>query len=483
MNEGKYLYINGAWEMGEGTKRDLVNPHNEQVIDSIHEANGKQTEKALHAAKQAFDNINWASNTKERVDFLRKAADEIEREIEEIARLETLNTGKPLRESMMDVEDTVTCLRYYADLVEGQESKTLEMEDGTTSTILREPIGVCSLIVPWNFPLLLGMWKIAPALAAGNTVVFKPSEVTPISIIKIVEIFDRIGLPGGVFNLVLGAGDPVGDTLVSHAYTDKVSFTGGSETGRKINEKCASKFKRVSLELGGKSPLMIFEDADVETAVEWILFGSYFNQGEVCVAATRILVHESIYPEILEKLTTRIKEINVGDPMDESKEMGPIINQSHFDKVKDYMTIGVEEGASLVGGEIMEQVGYYMKPAFFTNVNQDMRIVQEEIFGPVVTLQSFTDEKEAVQLANDTVYGLAAGVISKDMERARRVSSKLKAGTIWVNNYHIPYIEASWGGYKQSGIGRELGPEGLHAFTETKHMNVNEQLVSPEWYS
>ncbi|WP_226581030.1 aldehyde dehydrogenase family protein [Halobacillus litoralis] len=483
MSTEKHVYINGTWESGDGKERVLTNPHNEQVIQTIQEASKEQTEKAVHAAREAFTRTDWSTNKKKRTEFLRKAADGIEAAADEIAEIESRNTGKPIRESVIDVEDTVTCLRYYAGLIEQETPKDISMDDGTSSWILREPIGVCALIVPWNFPLLLGMWKIAPALAAGNTVVFKPSEVTPLSILKVVEIFDRIDLPEGVFNVVLGDGDPVGDSLVTHPLTDKVSFTGGSETGRKINETCARSLKRVSLELGGKSPLLVFDDAEINNAVEWILFGGYFNQGEVCVASSRILVQESIYPEVLQRLKERIEEINVGDPMDDSTEMGPIINRSHFEKVTGYLKKGVEEGATLYGGEILQDKGYYMRPAVFADVTQEMSIVQEEIFGPVITIQPFKDEEEAVYLANDTIYGLAAGVLSADIERAERVGSKLQAGTVWVNNYHIPYIEASWGGYKQSGIGRELGPQGLYAFTETKHLNINRTLASPGWYA
>ncbi|MCQ6267813.1 aldehyde dehydrogenase family protein [Fictibacillus sp. WQ 8-8] len=483
MEYTKHQYIGGKWVAGEGTKRQIINPANESLIVEVQEASREQTEEAVKAARQAFETSSWPADVQRRVNSLHQLADLLEIKAEQFAAAETTNTGKPIRESRLDVNDTVTCLRYYADLASSRKPWEKEMHDGTTSKVMEEPIGVCALIVPWNFPLLLGIWKIAPALTAGNTVVFKPSEITPVSALMFTELIDQCDFPAGVFNLVLGTGQPVGETLVSHPDVDKVSFTGGSETGRKVNEQCARSFKRVSLELGGKSPLIVLEDADIEAAVEWSVFGAFFNQGQVCVASSRILVHQSIYHRFLDGLLNKLQQVKLGDPRDEETEMGPVISAVHQAKIEKYIELGKEEGAVLLhGGERQGNTGYYLTPAVFTEVSQHMRILQEEIFGPVVTIQAFTSDNEAIELANGTVYGLAAGVLSQDTERAERIASRLKAGTIWINSYHTPYVEAPWGGYKQSGIGRELGPQGLSGFTEVKHVNVSKELQPVGWY-
>jgi betaine-aldehyde dehydrogenase len=482
MENVRHLYINGAWRIGQGKKRRIINPANEIVLWEINDASKEQANEAVEVARHVFDHTDWALNEKKRIKVLRQVADLLINDAENVAEIETSNTGKPIRESRIDVEDTVSCLRYYADLVESRTPWQKKMEDGSMSTVFHEPIGVCSLVVPWNFPLLLGIWKIAPALAAGNTVVFKPSELTPLSMIRFTELLEKAGLPKGVFNLVLGEGNPVGEILVSHPRVDKVSFTGGSETGRKINETCAKSLKRVSLELGGKSPLIVMEDTDIDKAVEWILYGGFFNQGEVCVASSRILIHESIYSSVINRLKEKMGLIKIGNPMDDTTEMGPIISRSHLEKIKNYLSSGVEEGATLIGGQELGHSGFYLQPAIFVDVEQNMRIVQEEIFGPVLTIQSFEDEEEAIAFANGTKYGLAAGILSGDSRRAKRMASRFKAGTVWVNNYHTPYVEAPWGGYKQSGIGRELGPQGLAAFSEIKHVNETESLEAPGWY-
>lgn len=479
----QHLYINGAWQQGEGYERDLINPATAETIMKIKEASREQASIAVDAARTAFNESDWATNSKIRVIALRKLADLLEQNEKEFAAAETENTGKPIREATLDIGDSVACLRYYANLIAERETATIEMSDGTTSKIIDEPIGVCALIVPWNFPLLLGMWKIAPALAAGNTVVFKPSELTPVTAIKLADLIHQCGFPPGVFNLVTGGGDPVGETLVAHPEVDKVSFTGGSETGKHINQQCAMDLKRVSLELGGKSPLIILEDADLESAVEWTIFGGFFNQGEVCVASSRILVHESLYEAFIDKLVNESSRIKIGDPTLVETEMGPLVSRTHLQKVKSYIDLGKEEGASIHGGGQHPDEGFYQSPVIFTNVHQSMRIVQEEIFGPVITVQSFKDQNEAVRLANGTKYGLAAGVLSTNISKAEQVASQLKAGTIWINSYHTPYVEAPWGGYKQSGIGRELGPHGLANFTEVKHVNISEQLQKAGWYT
>jgi len=478
------MYINGKWVQGEGESRSIIDPSNGLVLAVVSESSLQQVDEAVCAAKAAFEKTEWSTNKSMRVRLLRKLAERLDNSAEEFAQVESQNTGKPIRESRLDIGDSVACLRYYADLVESRSEWQKEMFDGTMSHITDEPIGVCALIVPWNFPLLLGMWKLAPALAAGNTVIFKPSELTPLSFLKLAILIDEMGIPTGVFNLVLGDGASVGQPLVSHKDVDKVSFTGGSETGKRIYQECAKTMKRVSLELGGKSPLLVFEDADVETAVDWALFGSFFNQGQVCVASSRILVQRNMYGKFVSMLSQRLSQIRIGDPLEESTEMGPLVSHQHLQKMEEYIRIGKAEGATLLsGGNPIKEPGFYITPAVFINVHQEMRIVQEEIFGPVITVQAFDDQEEAVALANGTKYGLAAGILSRDVVRAKQVAAKLRAGTVWINGYHTPHVEAPWGGFKQSGIGRELGPYGLSAFTEPKHTNINHKLEAVEWYS
>ena len=479
------MYINGKWAEGAGGERSIIDPSNQSVLTVVSEASPQQVEEAVLAAKRAFEKTDWSVNTQLRVSLLRKLADLLELSAEEFARLESKNTGKPIRESRLDIQDSVACLRYYADLAESRKEWQKEMADGTISHVTEEAIGVCALIVPWNFPLLLGVWKLAPALAAGNTVVFKPSEITPLSFLKLAILVEEIGMPNGVFNLVLGDGANVGQALVSHPAVDKVSFTGGSETGKRIYQECAKSLKRVSLELGGKSPLLVFADADVETAVDWALFGAFFNQGQVCVASSRMLIQKELEQAFLKGLTDRLTHLRIGNPLDEHTELGPLASAQHLRKVEEYIRIGQSEGATLAAGgqRIDRENGLYLTPAVFTDVHQQMRIVQEEIFGPVITVQSFSDEEEAIELANGTRYGLAAGILSRDTERAKRVASRLRAGTVWINGYHTPYVEAPWGGFKQSGIGRELGPYGMAAFTEPKHTSINAKLQPNGWFS
>ncbi|GIM46541.1 betaine-aldehyde dehydrogenase [Collibacillus ludicampi] len=485
MQESHHIFIQGKWRKGEGGIRKIMNPSSGEVLTEVKEATEEQVDEAVLAARRAFETTNWAENIELRVQMLRELSDKLEESAEEFALLETRNTGKPIRESRLDVSDSITCLRYYADLVANRICWEKEMYDGTISKVVEEPIGVCGLIVPWNFPLLLGIWKLAPALAAGNTVIFKPSEVTPLSFLKLTELIEKSEMPPGVFNLVLGEGRSVGHSLVAHPEVDKISFTGGSATGRRIYQECAKNLKRVSLELGGKSPLLVFDDVDLATAVDWAMFGSFFNQGQVCVASSRILVHQSLYDDFLTHLSARAAQIVIGDPVDETTEMGPLVSEAHRKKVEEYIQIGLTDGARLLSGgqRIPDRSGYYLSPAIFTDVKQDMRIVQEEIFGPVITVQPFKEEIEAIQLANDTPFGLAAGVLSRDLERAERVAGRLRAGTVWINGYHTPHVETPWGGFKQSGIGRELGPQGLAAFTEAKHINRNLQLQPIGWYS
>jgi len=483
------MYVDGEWRDAENREtRPILNPANGEVIAYAPEGTVEDARTAIFAARQAFESGVWSGiSAQERASYLLKIADKIDEYAEELTQLETLDNGKPLREAGFDVADAAACFRYYAGLITKPDGQTYHVADPMQAMVVREPVGVCGLIVPWNYPLLMSVWKLAPALAAGNTVVYKPSEVTPVTPQKLFEIFDEVGLPKGAANMVMGEGPIVGNEIASHPEVDMVSFTGGTKTGKHIMKAAAETMKKVSLELGGKSPNIIFADADFETAVDYALFGIYSGAGQVCSSGSRILVEESIYEQFVERFVERAKKIQVGPGNELSTEMGPLVSQQHLEKVLSYIEIGKQEGARIAcGGNRIEtnglDKGYFVEPTVFVDVQQDMRIVQEEIFGPVVVIQKFKDEKEAVVLANDTIYGLAGGVFTNDGAKALRVIKKLRAGITWINSYHPTYNEAPWGGYKQSGIGRSLGTFGLEEFQEIKQININLQVEPIGWF-
>jgi betaine-aldehyde dehydrogenase len=481
------MYINGEWRTAE-KQRSTVNPATGEVIGYAAEGSIEDMEAAIGAAREAFDSGIWSeTSAAERAAVLFKIADKLEEAKEELAALETMDNGKPYREAEADVEDAAACFRYYAGLITKPDGQTYSVPAPMQAMVIKEPIGVCGLIVPWNYPLLMSVWKIAPALAAGNTIVFKPSEVTPVTPTKLFEILESVGLPKGVANLVMGAGDTVGNTLLQDKRVDKISFTGGTVTGKHIMRQAAENVTKVSLELGGKSPNIIFADADFETAVDYALFGIFAGSGQICAAGSRILVEESIAERFIERFAERSQKIKVGNGMDQEIEMGPLVSEEHMKKVLKYIEIGKKEGAQLVcgGNRITSselEKGFFVEPTVFSNVTSNMKIVQEEIFGPVVVIQTFKDEKEAIQLANDTEYGLAGSVFTKDGAKALRVIKKLRAGITWVNTYHFTFNEAPWGGYKQSGIGRGLGTFGLEEFQEVKQININLQVEPIGWF-
>jgi len=386
------------------------------------------------------------------------------------------------------VSDTVSCFRYYAGLCGKPTGYTYDVPDTSMQAMtVREPIGVCGLIVPWNYPLMMAAWKIAPAIAAGNAIVFKPAGITPLSAIRLFELMEGVGFPRGVVNLVLGPGGEVGNALASSMDVDMVAFTGGTETGRAIMQAATKNIKKVGLELGGKSPNVMFEDVDIETAVDFALFGIFCNQGEVCSAGSRLILQDTIYETVLEGIAKRAGQIKVANGLEEGAEMGPLVSKSHMEEVLRYIACGIREGARLIcGGKRMTGPGYdlgcFVEPTVFADCTGDMKIVREEIFGPVLVVQKFHTEEEAIALANDTVYGLAGGVFSGDSARALRVVKKLRAGITWVNHYQPTFAEAPWGGYKQSGIGRELGPYGLEEYTEVKQININLNPGPVYWF-
>lgn len=484
-----HMYINGEWTAGSGSKmREVINPANGEVIAEAAEGTIEDARLAIQAAREAFESGVWSDlPAVERASYLLKIADKIDERAEELSALETMDNGKTIGESAFDMADASACFRYYAGMITQPDGQTYHVAEPVQAMVVREPVGVCGLIVPWNFPLLMSVWKIAPALAAGNTVVFKPSEVTPVTPTKLIEIIEEAGVPKGVINLVHGAGPVVGNEIASHKDVDMISFTGGTKTGKHIMKAAADNMKKISLELGGKSPNIIFADADFETSVDYALFGIYFGAGQVCSAGSRILVEESIYESFIERFAERAKQIKVGNGADPESEVGALVSQEHMEKVLKYIDTGKEEGARLLfgGNRLTENgldKGFFVEPTAFVDVKQDMRIVQEEIFGPVVTIQSFRDEQEAIQLANETDYGLAGAVFSGDGAKALRVIKKVRAGITWVNAYHPTYNEAPWGGYKQSGIGRSLGTYGLDEFQEIKQININLQVEPVGWF-
>jgi betaine-aldehyde dehydrogenase len=484
------LYIGGRFVAGSDATQEIVNPATGARMARAARATRAETEAAIAAAREAFDHGPWASTTamaRGRVLF------EIARRLREgapaLARLETENMGKPIFEAEMDVADAATCFEYYGGLATKITGDVNPVPDEALSLTLKEPVGVCGQIIPWNYPLLMAAWKIAPALCAGCAVVLKPAEATPATAIELARILDGIEeLPKGVVNIVTGDGPEVGATLASSERVDKVAFTGSTRTGRAILRAAAdSNLKRVTLELGGKSPNIFFADAGWESAVEGALFGVFVNQGEVCSAGSRILVETRIHDQFLEAMVEQARGIRLGDPMDRATRMGPLVTAAHRERVLSYVAKGRSEGARLVTGGGAPDGGLgrgaYLEPTIFTGVDPGMTIAQEEIFGPVVVVIPFEGEEEAIRIANATPYGLAAAVWTRDIFRAFRVVRKLRAGIVWVNHMQPTYVEAPWGGMKMSGAGRELGRGGVDNYLEQKqvHVNLNEKPMG--WYA
>ncbi|MDH4618730.1 aldehyde dehydrogenase family protein [Brevibacillus sp. AY1] len=483
------LFINGEWvASSSGETFEVRNPANGKVIALAAKGTREDTKRAIEAARYAFDEGGWGeSKARDRAELLWKVADLIEARAEEFAQTDTRNNGKPLRESRYDVTDAVNQFRYYAGLCTKPQGQTYDVPDEIQAMVVREPIGVVGAITCWNYPLVMNAQKVAPALAAGNTLVLKPADLTPLTTIMLFECLEQAGFPPGVVNLVTGPGSVVGDEISRNELVDKVAFTGGTETGIAIMKNAADTVKKLSLELGGKSPNIVFADADFETAVDYALFAIFANQGEVCSAGSRLILEESIYEPFVARLVERAQKIVVGDGADPETEMGPLISAEHMERVLSYIQLGRDEGAQLLcgGNRLTDQGrenGYYIEPTIFAADRNDLRIVQEEIFGPVLVVQKFSTEQEAIRLANSTKYGLAGAVFTSDGAKAQRVIRKLRAGITWINTYHPTFNEAPWGGYKMSGIGRELGTFGYEAYTEVKQINVNLQVQPSGWF-
>ncbi|MGH3735712.1 MAG: aldehyde dehydrogenase family protein [Micromonosporaceae bacterium] len=483
------LFIDGAWVGGTGGLRDVVNPYDQTVIEKVDEASAADVAAAVAAAKAAFDGGDWPGwSAARRGDLLRRTADLLQRDRDEIARVETLDTGKTLVESGIDVDDVTAVFRYYADLAAGDPGRLVDTGNpAVNSRIVYEPVGVCALIAPWNYPLLQISWKVAPALAAGNTTVLKPSEVTPLSTIKLVALLKEAGAPRGVVNLVLGAGGQAGAALTAHPDVDLVSFTGGLSTGQAIMRAAADTVKKVALELGGKNPNIVFADASFEAAVDYALTGVFLHAGQVCSAGTRLIVEDSLHDRFVAALTERAQRIRLGSGLDPRTRSGPLVSAEHRAEVESYVALGIEEGATLLTGGSRPsdpelQAGFFYLPTIFDDCDRSMRIVQEETFGPILTVERFSTEEEAIALGNDTDYGLAGAVWTTDRARAERVARRLRHGTVWINDFG-PYLpQAEWGGFKRSGVGRELGPSGLAEYREAKHIYENTDPAPQHWF-
>ncbi|WP_308908472.1 aldehyde dehydrogenase family protein [Pseudomonas canadensis] len=469
------VYINGAWHAGQASL-EVINPATEAVLAHVSVGDASTVTQAVDAASAAF--IDWSKSTgRDRAALLRKIAQGVSEQREQLMHLQSSNNGKPLFEAAIDVDDVIATFDYYASVAEAmdasQDSPVALPSADFSARLRREPCGVVGLIVPWNFPMVTTAWKLAPALAAGCCVVLKPSEVTPLAELHLARIIAEAGLPAGVFNLVCGTGLEVGAPLAADRRVAKISFTGSNAVGVQVMQRAAETIKGVSLELGGKSSLLVLADADLDLAVELACGGGFFNAGQMCSATSRVLVADSLADEFLQRVQARAEGIRVADPFADDVEMGALINRVQYQRVLGHIQRGVEDGARLLcGGDRPADLpqGFFIRPTVFTDVPLDSALWNEEIFGPVLCVRRFTSEAEAIALANDSDFGLVASVVSASHETAERVANALQAGLVWVNAPQVIFPQAAWGGYKQSSIGRELGPWGLAAFQEIKHV-------------
>ena len=484
------MFVDGKWVSSHtGETWNVINPANQEVIATVPLADEEDARMAIMAARRAFDKGPWRKMSQvERGKLLFALARAIRDQAEELAQLETLNSGKPIRESRMDMSDAADCFEFYGGLADKINGDIVPVPDPNIfAMVLREPVGVVGQIIPWNYPLLMAAWKLAPALATGNCCVLKPAEITPLTALELAKLIKEVGFPDGVVNIINGLGPVAGMELAKNEYVDKIAFTGSTEVGKQLMIAAAGNVKKISLELGGKSPMIVFEDADFSLAVEWVQFGIFVNQGEVCSATSRLYLHDKIHDRFVEELTKKAKRIKIGNPIEEATEMGPIASEKQLNKVMHYIELGKKEGAEIAyGGKRLQngelKKGFYVSPTIFTNVKNNMKVVQDEIFGPVLTVMKFREEDEAIELANQTRYGLAAGVFTRDINRAFRITKELRAGILWVNSSQPCFNQLPWGGYKQSGIGRELGRYAVEEYTQLKQVTINLNESPLGWY-
>ncbi len=474
------LYIGGQWvDSAAGRTFDTINPSTGEVITQLVEASDADVDAAVNAARAAFEGGDWPKMAAaDRGKLLLRLADLIERNLEELAHLETLDNGKPIFESRYaDLPLILDVLRYYAGWATKIHGETIPVRGPFLNYTLREPVGVVAAIVPWNFPLLLASWKVAPALAAGNTIIVKPAEWTSLTTLRFAELCQEAGVPAGVVNVVTGHGPGAGMALVKHPGVDKIAFTGSTETGKTIMRAGADTLKRITLELGGKSPNIVFADADLDAAVRGAYTGIFYGKGEVCAAGSRLFVEKPVHDAFMEKLLARTAKLQPADPFDDKTRLGALVSEPQMAKVLNYVELGQKEGARLVtGGQraaIGNGKGFFVQPTIFDAVRNDMRLAQEEIFGPVLATIEFADLDEVIREANKNPYGLAAAVWTRDLRKAHYVAHRLRAGTVWINTYNVYDAAAPFGGYKSSGFGRELGMHALEHYTEVKDVWVN----------
>jgi len=487
------LYING--EFVEAKSRhtfESINPFNQEVVARVARAGIEDANIAVTAARKAFDDGPWTKISKEeRGVFIKAISDKINDKKDELEQLEVEDSGSTIRKAKEDIYLSARAMNYFSKLAALEQTETIEglsKAGFSQNVIMREPVGVVAAIIPWNFPLKMAIWKLGPALAAGNTVVLKPSELTPCTAMELAKIIHEVGLPPGVVNILSGFGEDVGETLTKHPLVDKVSFTGSTAVGRKVMSNAATSLKKCTLECGGKSANIVLHDADIPHAVDGAMYAIFYHQGQCCEAGSRLLLHESIHDEFVHRLIEKTKKLRLGNPKEITTDIGPVISEKQQQRVLGYINSGIEQGASVVvGGKVPDssehEKGFFVEPTIFINVNNSMTIAQEEIFGPVLSVLKFKTDEEAVAIANDSMYGLGGGVWSQDKERAMSVAKRLRAGVL-INEWHLLSEKAPFGGYKQSGIGREFGLDGLREYTETKHLHVDEVGVREKkfWY-